>query len=96
MGVLMRDKGCHFVAGERGEREIPVEDEAGSIVVGDPAQCAMAKAFEAKGPYEIRRPGRVLIHVDDNLLVQGLASRNEHELMAPHFENFSALGLAAE
>lgn len=96
MGVVACDESAGVGAVERTDLQGPVEQEAASTVIGDPAQFEAGKAFDLEMAHEVPCPRRILGHVGSNLLMQTFATGFEHELMAPDFKDRYTLGLTTE
>ena len=96
VSMVTGDKTPRLVVGNWCDAQAPVEHETAAVVVGDPSQFVLAKLLNTQSLQEAPRPGRVVVHVKGNLLVQTFAAGVEHEVMAPHLEDFDVLLFTAE
>jgi len=96
MGMVARNEGADLRPAEAGaDPQLPIQQHPAGIV-GDAAKLVAAQRLDLQGAEQVPGPGRIGIHLRDELRIQMFAAGLEHELMPPHLVHADVLGFTAE
>ncbi len=72
--------------GDGVQAKLPVEHQATGTIVRNATKRVTADLLQFERPQQLAGPGRIVVHVNDDLFMESCAAGLQHEVMSPDFE----------